>query len=142
MDGRLRGPDVRHHPRSRARGASARAAAGADALQQLPGRHQDAPNGVPLVSKELKKGASSCPAKSADMFLSPLLASTKVASVIRLEKSSEIKVIVLTSMLSHNLAYREIIFYFLITKYITDQHHRVSSHYPRHTRNTRTVRIS
>jgi hypothetical protein len=52
MDGRLRGPDVRHHPRSRARGASAHAAADADALQQLPGRHQDAHNGVPVVSKE------------------------------------------------------------------------------------------
>jgi hypothetical protein len=49
MDDRLRGPDVRDDPRSRARGAVARAAAGAHPLQQLPGRHQDATNGVPLV---------------------------------------------------------------------------------------------
>jgi hypothetical protein len=50
MDDRVRGPDVRDDPRRRARGAYARAAPGADALQQFPGRHQDAPDGVPLVA--------------------------------------------------------------------------------------------
>jgi hypothetical protein len=50
MDDRIRRADVRDDPRSRARGADARAASGADPLQQLPGRHQDAPTkAVPLV---------------------------------------------------------------------------------------------
>ena len=78
MDDRVRGPDVRHDPRRRARGASARAAAGPDALQQLPGRHQDAPHGVPLA-------AAPCPAKPADLGFS-FSPSTKDAIVIRLEK--------------------------------------------------------
>jgi hypothetical protein len=93
MDDRLRGPDVRHDPRRRARGASARAAAGADALQQLPGRHQDAPHGVPLA-------AAPCPAKPADLGFS-FSPSTKDAIVIRLKKKgSGIKVIVLITMLT------------------------------------------
>lgn len=77
MDDRVRGPDVRDDPRSRARGADARAAAGADTLQQLPGRHQDATNGVPLAR-------SGC--APAHMFLLLLFFRPKAASVILLGK--------------------------------------------------------